>query len=201
MKQTKAKLKRRGTELYNKYFFNPKDILLEIITHYDNGLTINDNECEVVFNTQSTSLEQIYEIIMYYPNLLKEKKIITDDIIKDIYSIYGETIDIMNSSKGANVRGKIISSSNARARMYNLPANIISEDITLVRMCPLLNVPLEYGNHLSSPYSASLDRIEPNKGYIKGNIQVISMLANQMKSSANKTELLTFANNIIKLYG
>lgn len=28
MKQTKAKLKRRGTELYNKYFFNPKDTKL-----------------------------------------------------------------------------------------------------------------------------------------------------------------------------
>ena len=43
-------------------------------------------------------------------------------------------------------------------------------------------------------YSPSLDRIDPNKGYVKGNVQVISRLANIMKSNASPEELRAFAN-------
>jgi hypothetical protein len=38
----------------------------------------------------------------------------------------------------------------------------------------------------------------PNKGYVKGNIAVISTLANSMKANATLKELLIFAKNIKK---
>lgn len=37
--------------------------------------------------------------------------------------------------------------------------------------------------------SPSLDKIIPEKGYIKGNIAIISMRANQLKSNATLAEL------------
>lgn len=49
--------------------------------------------------------------------------------------------------------------------------------------------------------NASIDRIEPEKGYVKGNIMVMSDLANRMKQNATKAELITFALGILKFYG
>lgn len=44
-------------------------------------------------------------------------------------------------------------------------------------------------------------RIDNNKGYIKGNVQVIGRRANIMKSSASPEELLKFAKWVINTYG
>jgi hypothetical protein len=67
------------------------------------------------------------------------------------------------------------------------------EDIEIPKECPILK-------HKFIPYSFkygySLDRIDNNKGYIKGNIRVISRLANIMKSSATDEELKLFSKNI-----
>jgi hypothetical protein len=51
----------------------------------------------------------------------------------------------------------------------------------------------------SGPFSASLDRIIPELGYIKGNVRVISLLANQMKWNATKEQLLTFCRGVLAL--
>lgn len=66
-------------------------------------------------------------------------------------------------------------------------------DIDIPKVCPIFKTPFVRG----TPYSASLDKINPLLGYVKGNIQVISRKANTMKSNATKEELEQFANWII----
>ena len=46
----------------------------------------------------------------------------------------------------------------------------------------------------------SLDRINPELGYIPGNIQVLSTKANVLKNNASINELITFAKNVLKIY-
>jgi hypothetical protein len=47
-------------------------------------------------------------------------------------------------------------------------------------------------------YTASLDRIESEKGYVKGNLQFISIVANHAKNSMTHEQMLKFCNIIVE---
>lgn len=72
------------------------------------------------------------------------------------------------------------------------------EDIVLPDVCPLLGMPFQFGTGSALPNSPSVDCIDPTKGYIKGNIWIISKQANSMKSCASKDELRTFCTNVLR---
>lgn len=59
--------------------------------------------------------------------------------------------------------------------------------------CPVFGFILERNNQGFSPKSPSVDRINPHGGYVRGNIQIISMKANAMKSDASQEDLEMFA--------
>jgi hypothetical protein len=84
------------------------------------------------------------------------------------------------------------------ARLGNHDFNLTIEDIIIPKYCPYLGV--ELVTKKGHKYCASIDRIDSSKGYIKGNIQIISYLANTMKSNATKEELLAFASGIFEIY-
>jgi hypothetical protein len=48
-------------------------------------------------------------------------------------------------------------------------------------VCPILGLKLFSGNNMAQDCSPSLDRLVPNKGYVKGNCFIISNKANRMK--------------------
>ena len=47
---------------------------------------------------------------------------------------------------------------------------------------------------------ASVDRIDSKLGYTQDNIQIISYLANLMKSHASEEELVSFANGVLAIH-
>lgn len=64
--------------------------------------------------------------------------------------------------------------------------------------CPVFNVPFVEGVGGFHKWAPSIDKIEITKGYVRGNIQVISFLANTMKRDATKTELRKFAEWVLQ---
>lgn len=90
----------------------------------------------------------------------------------------------------------------SRAKERNIEFSIDKSDVIIPEFCPILGVKLEpfAGHSGGRPNSPALDRIDNSKGYIKGNVVVISHLANMMKSSASREELLTFADWVQKAY-
>lgn len=80
-----------------------------------------------------------------------------------------------------------------RALKKELEFNIIRTDIVIPEYCPILGIPLLRGSKVVNANSPSLDRIDPSKGYVKGNIQVISNRANTIKNDATPEELMKVA--------
>ncbi len=97
-----------------------------------------------------------------------------------------------------NNEKRLVISARSRAKKKGLLFDIDHRDIFIPEVCPVLGLKLEmskgYGGEANSP---SLDRINNELGYVKGNVHVISHLANSMKSFASKEQLLKFANWIL----
>lgn len=88
-----------------------------------------------------------------------------------------------------------------RASQSGIEFSITQDDIHIPMYCPILDIKLEVGTKVSKTSSPTLDRIDNDKGYVKGNIWVISNLANMMKSQATIEQLLRFSDWIAKKYG
>lgn len=83
---------------------------------------------------------------------------------------------------------------------YGFNFNLTIEDIIIPEKCPLLEITLSTNpKDFKEQNYYTGDRIDSSKGLVKGNIQIISMLANRMKNKATELELLTFATNGLKI--
>ena len=95
----------------------------------------------------------------------------------------------------------IFNRAKSRAKKQGLDFNLSIEDIVIPEICPLLGIKIKMGVYTGKSGTAldsspSLDRIDSTKGYIKGNIGVISFLANMMKNKATPKQIKTIAENI-----
>lgn len=102
----------------------------------------------------------------------------------------------------------LLARSKERAKDKNLPHDI---DIDYLRSiateyCPYQGVKLrwadesadiEFGAH--SPNSPSIDRIDSSKGYVRGNVVIVSHRANSIKNNATEQELIDMGRRIARL--
>lgn len=85
-----------------------------------------------------------------------------------------------------DIKRHLISRCRYRAKKKGLPFSITTRDITYPTVCPVLGVPLDGRDRDHFP---SIDRVKPELGYVKGNVNVISQRANRIKSDATKVEI------------
>lgn len=81
---------------------------------------------------------------------------------------------------------KIFNRAKYRASVKGIEFTITLEDIQLPTHCPVFKRPFIYGDHL---WTYSIDRLDSSKGYVPGNIAIISNKANMMKSTATAEEV------------
>lgn len=79
------------------------------------------------------------------------------------------------------------------------------EDLRIPDKCPVLGIPLRFGK-MDKGYAAnadesspSVDRIDPEGGYVRGNVIIVSWRANRIKGNATLRELRDIANFYEKL--
>ena len=93
---------------------------------------------------------------------------------------------------------KNLTAIKARTKKSNLEFSIELEDLLpLPTECPVLGIPIDYsakrGGHYSEN-SPSVDRIDSSKGYIKGNVVIMSWRANRIKNDGTAEEHLKVYN-------
>lgn len=105
------------------------------------------------------------------------------------------------SWRNQDPRKKMYLQSKNRSKRKDIEFNLSIEDIVIPKKCPLLEIEFIPGTQDYYEQTHSLDRIDPKKGYIKGNVWVITKKANSMKNSASQKELMLFAFNLYKHLG
>ena len=87
----------------------------------------------------------------------------------------------------------MIQNSKARAKRVDMEFTIEESDIIVPKYCPVLGIPLYRCKQENWNNSPSIDRIDNSKGYIKGNVVVVSRRANILKKDATIEELQKIA--------
>jgi hypothetical protein len=80
-----------------------------------------------------------------------------------------------------------------RAKRKGLEFNLTPSDIVIPDVCPVLGIPIIQGQSVSNDNSPSIDRIDNTKGYVRGNIRIISDRANKLKSDGALEEIVAIA--------
>ena len=91
--------------------------------------------------------------------------------------------------KQSNPAKHILRNAKKRALRDGLPFDLTEDDIVIPDRCPVLGIPLVFNEGNFKDASPSLAQFIPEKGYVRGNVAVISHKANVMKSSATIQEV------------
>jgi hypothetical protein len=129
----------------------------------------------------------------------------TDDNIRDI--IIRDRLNFIEEGKPSkkeisrimNIETGLLGSARKRARKNNLELNIDKNYIKSIwpvnNKCPILENKFVFGKDAVSDLSATIDRIDNGKGYIEGNVMIISAKANSVKNKATLEELKFILKN------
>lgn len=93
-------------------------------------------------------------------------------------------------------RSVLLRKAKHRAKNAGMDFNIDINDIVIPDLCPVLNIPLLAAEEYLDDYSPTLDRLNNDLGYVKGNVMVISNRANRLKNSATIRDM----RHLIKFY-
>ena len=105
-----------------------------------------------------------------------------------------------------NTEKYMCSNARNRAKKNNIPFSLTENYLKSIypsdMICPVLGFEMSMGldENGSTDTSPSLDRIIPEKGYVQGNVIIVSMRANSIKRDATPEELRKVADFYEKVF-
>ena len=105
--------------------------------------------------------------------------------------------------RARNLRTKpsrLLSAAKLRAKNRGHDFNIDISDVIIPEFCPILGIKIQPSKDVqgTSPCSPSVDRINNDFGYVKGNVRVISYRANSLKSDGKLAEFMAIVEDLKK---
>lgn len=93
---------------------------------------------------------------------------------------------------------ELLRSARYNSRTKNREFNLDLDDIIIPQHCPILGIEIDR-DAKRSYNSPSIDRIDSSKGYIKGNIQIVSWRANLIKNNMTLWECEKLLEHLRKI--
>jgi hypothetical protein len=114
---------------------------------------------------------------------------------------FKKTKYIRQPDKYSNFRWYIKSVKARKNKEYNIDCEYLKELWEKQGgICPITKKKLELRTHSyenkSQPYSASLDRIDNSKGYIKGNVRFVALIFNYARNKFEDDQVLEFCKAV-----
>lgn len=140
--------------------------------------------------------------------LTEEQKLINEQISNNDFS-YWDSIKSLPYNKGGfekHAKNKPLEyyiwfEAKQQSKLLNFDFDLEVDDILIPDVCPYLGTTINKEiNEDTDLNNYVLDRIDTSKGFVKGNIHVISKMASIMKNEATPEILVTFASNVIKIH-
>jgi hypothetical protein len=95
---------------------------------------------------------------------------------------------------------RFLAATKKRAKAKNLPYDLTLKYLRSIALdkCPIFDLELDWSswgekNQIANDNSPSVDRIDPKKGYVVGNVIWLSWKANRLKSNATSEDLFKIA--------
>lgn len=88
----------------------------------------------------------------------------------------------------------LLNQARYRAKKIGLEFDIELSELEVPERCPVFDIPLFYSPGKRTPNSYSLDRWDNTKGYVRGNVRIISWKANQYKGDLTIKEVERLLN-------
>lgn len=148
--------------------------------------------------------EELIDIVSKHPVLNRIRKPGLQQRIGEIRNYFNlppRMYEEVYSSESDRIKGYMLRNTRYTAKRRGILCTLHYSDFEIPTYCPILGIPLTYMGESdgNDPSHATIDRIDNSKGYEKGNVIVISRLANAMKNSADFNLILKFCDNMPKL--
>jgi hypothetical protein len=101
-----------------------------------------------------------------------------------------------------NYEARLLASVKSKCKRFNIPFDLELTDIIIPSHCPKTGVELKVHTERGKFYDTpSLDRINPKGGYLKGNIQVVSLWYNIAKLNWDEDIFVDMCKKVVERLG